>query len=252
LLVEGIYRVLEFSHILFESLSFGNVLILLSSQFIDKSSQLLVGSFEGLIVFFLLFYCSPETFTRFDVTFMAFPQNLMVIDLLMKRFNLIPLLLNDTHLLAQIFIQLNNCQLQIVDLIIKLFNDDLGLVKFLPAFFKRIRVVIIKVVILVGFFLQFLFCKSVLFYQSIYISDVRVYVISQVVILVFPVVADTLSDELFDLGFGQKQLRHHLLSYFLLFPENRQVKVIFFPTDLFQLNELHPQVFVFLNLSQHG
>jgi hypothetical protein len=164
---------------------------------------------------------------------MAFSQDMMIIELLMKRFNLIPLLLNDTHLLAQIFIQLNNRQLQIVDLIVKLFNDDLGLVEFLPTFLKRIRVVIIKVVILVGFFLQFLFCKSVLFYQSIYISNIRIYVISQVVILVFPVVADTLSDELFDLGFGQKQLRHHLFSYFLLFPENRHVKIIFFPTDLF-------------------
>lgn len=118
LLIESINRALEFSHILLEGLSFDYVLILLSPQFIDKPSELLVGSFEGLIVFFQLFDCSPENLTRFDVTFMAFPQNLIVIELIMKRFNLIPLLLNDTHLMAQIFIQLNNGQLQIVDLFI--------------------------------------------------------------------------------------------------------------------------------------
>jgi hypothetical protein len=126
---------------------------LLSSQFINKPSELLVGSFKSLIVFFQLFDCSPQTLTCFDVAFVAFPQNMMIIEFLIKRLNLIPLLLNDTHFLAQIFIQLNNCQFKIVDLIVKLFNDDLGLVEFLPTFLKRIRVVIIKVVILVGFFL---------------------------------------------------------------------------------------------------
>ena len=124
--------------------------------------------------------------------------------------------MNNNLFFLKLMIQLFHSLFQLTYLIIQLLYNKLSLIKLFPTLFQSTRIVLIKVIRVVCFLLQFLLCFSVLLYEAVHIFNVGCYIRCQGVVLLLPVVAYPLSYKSLYLFLSEEQFRKHFLSDFLL------------------------------------